>query len=431
MKPTDAPFLAPGQAPADALAAVTHPDPYPYYATLAARPGLHFDAGLGLWIAAGAPSVIKVMEHADCRVRPLAEPVPAAIADGAAGQVFGALVRMNEGEAHARPKLALRRALGGVDLAVAHQRAAGVARRLWRRDALATWMFDAPVSAMASLIGFSDAQLPAVAAWMGEFVACLSPYSDAAQLGRAHLAAQAMLAQFADLLRRGQADVDEEGAAPASLLTQVIAEARAVGWDNAQALLANLVGLLSQTYEATAGLVGNSIIALARQPEDERSGPEDAATLVHAVSRFDPPVQNTRRFVARDCDIDGVRLQAGQVVLLVLAAASRDPQGGGHEFGFGYGVHACPGHALACAIAAGAMEALMEVLEEEAKEEVSEAPKKAAMEMAMAEARRPLLQTLAWTYRRSPNARIPVFTQAATQVARQVAAIGAGCSPTS
>ena len=371
--------------PQHALAAVTHADPYPYYDELAALQGLRFDAGLGLWITASAADVMAVMRHPDCMVRPAAEPVPAAIAGGAAGQVFGALVRMNDGAAHAAPKLALQRVLAGVDVQAARQRAARIGRRLWRDDGLADWMFEVPVSAMASLLGFADGCLPAVAVWMGEFVACLSPYSDASQIERAHAAALALLASFKELLREAALS-----ATPDSLLSRVIAEADAAGWNESHGLLANLVGLLSQTYEATAGLIGNSVLALARQPEEERSGVEDAAALVQAVGRLDPAIQNTRRFVARDCEIGGVPVRAGQAILLVLAAANRDPRGQGREFGFGHGVHACPGQALACAFATGAMEVLMAG--------------------PAAQPGSDLLRTLSWTYRRSPNARIPIFS---------------------
>ena len=106
----------------DAIAAVTQADPYPYYAALAERtigspagpkgaagpetPGLFHDARLALWIAAGPAAAAAVMGHPACRVRPVAEPVPAAIAAGCAGQVFGALVRMTDGERHAAPRLA-------------------------------------------------------------------------------------------------------------------------------------------------------------------------------------------------------------------------------------------------------------------------------------------------------------------------------------
>lgn len=370
--------------PIDPIQAVTHADPYPYYATLAARPGLTFDAGLKLWIAADAATVRLVLGHPDCLVRPPAEPVPAAIAGAPAGQVFGALVRMNEGAAHTRPKLALRSALGGLDPALARRRAQELGRRMWRDDGVADWMDALPVSVVASLFGFDDDHLPCLAAWMGRFVASLSPLSTPQQLASAHTATLALLDSFTTLLRHARARPD-------SLLTLVLAEAEAVGWDDAQAVLANLVGLLSQTYEATAGLLGNSVLALLRQPRRRRrGGPLDAAALVATVSRLDPSVQNTRRYVARACEMGGARLEPGQTILVLLAAASRDPAARGQEFGFGHGPHACPGQALASAIATGALEALPPSLP----------------------------ARLAWTYRPSVNARIPVFT---TSDAREAA----------
>lgn len=378
-------------APLDPLDAVGHADPYPYYASLAARPGLYFEPRLQLWVAASAASVKAVMAHPDCRVRPLAEPVPAAIAGGMAGEIFGALVRMNEGERHAQPKLALQHALAAVPLELAQQRAADIGRRCWggeaRNAGLTAWIFQVPVMTMASLIGFPDAQLPALAEWMGRFVACLSPLSNGAQIADAHVAARELMESFKALMR-------DAAPSPGSLLALVLAQARAAGWDDAHGLLANLTGLLSQTYEATAGLLGNSVIALVRQPEEERCEPADAAALVQAVSFLDPPVQNTRRYVARACQVDGVALDEGQTILLLLAAASRDPRGDRHAFGFGYGPHACPGHALACAIATGAMEAALEHV-------CGSTPGGADY-----------LQALRWNYRRSLNARIPEFTLA-------------------
>ena len=40
--------------PQDPIAAVTHPDPYPYYADLAARRPLYRDDALQIWVASSA-----------------------------------------------------------------------------------------------------------------------------------------------------------------------------------------------------------------------------------------------------------------------------------------------------------------------------------------------------------------------------------------
>jgi hypothetical protein len=65
--------------PPDPIAAVTHPDPYPFYADLAVRRPLYRDEALWLWVASSAAVVTAVLTSDLCRVRPPAEPVPAAL----------------------------------------------------------------------------------------------------------------------------------------------------------------------------------------------------------------------------------------------------------------------------------------------------------------------------------------------------------------
>jgi cytochrome P450 len=323
---------------------------------------LKWDTGRDMWIAEGTALVEQVLSHPALRVRPLSEPVPAAIAGGSAGEVFGALVRMNEGERHAVPKLALQRALAqAAPPDLARPRARAVAARLLAADrTLGAWTFEAPVSTVASLLGFADAQLPAVAHWMGDFVACLSPLSSAQQIEAAHAASLRLLAAMRELLQ----------AAPSGSLAAAVAqEASAAGWRNDHAILANLVGLLSQTFEASAGLLGNCLVALQHGASDA-----DADALVAQVMLSDPPILNTRRFAAEDCTVGGVTVAAGQAILVMLGGAQR---------GFGHGRHACPGQQLAQQVAAGCIEAL----------------------------RGAALPQLTWTYRASPNARIPEFHQ--------------------
>jgi cytochrome P450 len=391
--------MNPYQQPENIFAASAHRNPYPYYAALAAGPALVFDAPRKLWIAGGAGSVKAVLDNPACRVRPVSELVPAAIVGSAAGEVFGHLVRMNEGPRHDAPKLALQRFLAAVDLdrvqarteALALQAAGQVALR---GAALSRWAFEVPVMAVADLLGFGEAELPQVALWMADFVACLSPLSTPAQLAAAGEAASALLARFS---RLAQASATQ----PGSALARLQHEAAQAGWHDAQALLCNAVGMLSQTYEATAGLVGNSIVALATQPgllDAMGREPGKLLQMVHEVSRHDPAIHNTRRFVAEATQMAGVSLQPGDVVLLVLAAAGRDPACSAKcdEFllerpdrvvpGFGHGAHQCPGQALACAIAVAALKALL----------VSGRLKDAA--------------SFSWDYRPSMNARIPVFT---------------------
>lgn len=385
--------------PSNAVAAASHFNPYPYYRQLLAGSPLYFDAELRLWVASRAEVIQEVFDNPHCLVRPTAEPVPRSIAGGDAGAVFAKLIRMNDGAAHAGPKRVIGQALAGVDLAVVADKTGRLAAMLEARHVLADgaalkrWLFDLPTCAVADLLGVGQAELPLVARWVAEFVRCLSPLSTPEQLAGADTAAQSLNRHFAELLRSGSA-------VPGTLLGEVCRQAAETGWIGQEAIVANVIGLLSQTHEATAGLIGNCVVALLSQPGLERrlrAEPGLAAALVREVARFDPPVQNTRRFVAQATCVAGVTLQPGDVVLLSLAAAGRDERVHAQPdvlmlerekrplFCFGHGRHACPGQSLALVIATAALQYLL------------------ARPVALGQA------GLGWTYRPSANARLPEF----------------------
>ncbi|WLI08505.1 cytochrome P450 [Pseudomonas sp. FP597] len=337
------------------LEAVTHADPYKYYSRLRLGPGLLFDTTLGLWVASSAQSVEAVLMHPDCRVRPLHEPVPPAIAQGAAGQVFARLMRMNEGAAHRCPRAAIEPALCAVEVPSIVEAVGQVIEHLGDLDSL---MFSLPVSVVASLLGLPTEQLDTVARLTREFVACLSPLSDEVQLRHADTAASRLNTIFTEVLQ------------DATLLAHI----HRGQWEDTGVLTANLIGLLSQTCEATAGLIGNTLVTLIRQPElieQVRQRPALAMALVEEVARYDSPVQNTRRFVVRRCTIGCTVLEAGDIVLVLLASANRDPGANPKPdsfmlkrlqrriFSFGAGHHRCPGQQLALSIASQAVLAML------------------------------------------------------------------------
>ncbi|MBZ5795380.1 cytochrome P450 [Burkholderia contaminans] len=391
--------------PTDPIAAVTHRDPYPYYAALVDGPPLAFDATLGLWVASRAVAVTAVLGHPACRVRPLDAPVPPALRGTTAGALFGELVRMNDGALrHDVPKQALRTAFAPIDTGALRERAAQLAaRRLpapGDAGALNTWCMAVPVCAVADLLGFDETQLDAIAAQVVDFVAALSPLSDAAALARANDAAR-------QLLDRMTERVAQTHAHDGTLVAAVQQAARASGWQAGGALVANLVGLLSQTCEATAAWLGNALVVWNGETDPEagaaRVVPDDAAldAFVAEVGRFDSPVQNTRRFVASRTTIEGVTVEAGDAILVVLAAANRDPavhqdphrlmpgRVAGPNFGFGTGPHGCPGERIARAVTTGAFGAWLRA------------------------GGGPRHDGLAWHYRASTNVRMPKFDAAA------------------
>lgn len=370
----------------DPIIAATHIDPYPYYASLRATAGLSFHQGLGLWVASSAAAVAAVLAHPDCKVRPAHEPVPNAIAHGAAGKVFGQLMRMNDGERQRCPRSAIQ---PGLEMLNTEAVSALVRTRLISpsADGLHKAMFMGPVCVVAALLGFTPAEGRTLCELTAEFVACLSPLSSTAQLDAAHAAAEHLNGYFVEHLSA------QDHQSP-------LLEGIRQRLTDPDTLLANLIGLLSQTYEATAGLIGNAVLALIRNPQlksEMQRDPARVKDLLAEVQRHDPSVQNTRRFVAVPCEIAGVGLKPGDAILVLLASANRDPQLNDNpdafildrparrSFTFGADRHQCPGQTLAMSIANAT---LSEIL----------------MHFGA-------LDQLAWDYRPSLNGRIPVFSE--------------------
>jgi len=386
------------QFPRDPLAAVTHPDPYPYYASLVAERPFYRDEALGLWVASSAAAVTAVLTSDLCRVRPPAEPVPRALLRSPAGDIFGHLVRMNDGPSHCPFKQAVSATLDSVDRTHAAEQSKTSARILWdelepaaepRR--LTEFAFGLPVFVVGSLLGVPRDRLTETARWTGDFVRCLSPLSTPEQIEQSKTAGGHLLDLFRSLLA---------GQRTGGLLGTLAAEARRLGREDVDVIVANGIGFLSQSYEATAGLLGNTVLALISHPGAREQVTGDSDLLGHVVQevlRYDPPVQNTRRFLAGSGELFGRQVKEGDAVLVLLAAANRDPAANPdpgrfealresrRHFTFGAGPHECPGEALAASIAEAGVRQLL------------------ASELRVEDLARPP------RYRVSANARVPIW----------------------
>jgi cytochrome P450 len=121
--------------------------------------------------------------------------------------------------------------------------------------------------------------------------------------------------------------------------------------------------LLFAGFETTVNLIGNGVLALLRHPDQLAKLKADPALLEPAVEellRYDGPVEfGTWRFTTEPVTVSGVRIPAGEPVLVVLAAADRDPErfgdpdvldlsrGEGGHLALGHGIHFCLGAPLA------------------------------------------------------------------------------------
>ncbi len=125
--------------------------------------------------------------------------------------------------------------------------------------------------------------------------------------------------------------------------------------------LAGLV--LAAGFETTVNLLGNGIRMLLDTPEHLdtlAARPQLWPNAVEEILRLDPPVQMTARLARHDTDVAGTRVRGGEMVVVHLVGANRDPkvfdnphrfdlerENAGKHLSFSAGRHFCLGAALA------------------------------------------------------------------------------------
>ncbi|HET7072659.1 MAG TPA: cytochrome P450 [Mycobacterium sp.] len=127
-------------------------------------------------------------------------------------------------------------------------------------------------------------------------------------------------------------------------------------------IVSTCILLLIAGHETTVNLIGNAMLAMLSHPEQWAAlgaNTDRAPAVIEETLRYDPPVQLVGRVAAADMTIGDIEVPTGDVMLLLIAAAQRDPaefdwpdafdpdRGTLRHLGFGRGAHYCLGAPLA------------------------------------------------------------------------------------
>ncbi len=127
-------------------------------------------------------------------------------------------------------------------------------------------------------------------------------------------------------------------------------------------LVQNCIFLMNAGHETTTNLIGNTVDALLRFPDELerlRADPGLIKSCVEEGLRFESSNQLGNRRVMADIEIGGERLAAGTYIHIGIGAANRDPaqfadpdrfdagRESNRHFAFGSGMHMCLGAVLA------------------------------------------------------------------------------------
>jgi cytochrome P450 len=224
-----------------------------------------------------------------------------------------------------------------------------------------------PVTIIAEMLGVPAEDHARFRAWSDEVIRTLGDGTVAD-----HLRADAAMQELGGYLVAG---ADARRRAPREDLLTGLVQAEERGDQLSDNELATMcVLLLVAGNETTTKLIANAVVALLRNPEQLellRREPKRIAGAVDELLRYDGPVQLTSRMVLADEEFQGRRLRRGQQVVLLLAAANRDPEAfpdperldvareNVRHLAFGHGAHFCLGAQLARLETALGLEALL------------------------------------------------------------------------
>jgi cytochrome P450 len=237
-------------------------------------------------------------------------------------------------------------------------------------DLIGSFAAPLPVAVISEMLGVPEADRPAFRQWSEDMVL---PEGAAGEDPAAQARWRNGCRQFADYLT---ALVDERRKHPGDdLVSRLVAVADEDPRFTLDDLLATGQLLLFAGHETTVNLLANGVLALlchTAQLDRLRADPDGLiASAVEELLRYDGPVHLTARTALEDVDLAGRPIARGEVVIVLLGAANRDPsrypdpdtldltRERNQHVGFGVGIHFCLGAPLARLEAQIALPALL------------------------------------------------------------------------
>ena len=229
-------------------------------------------------------------------------------------------------------------------------------RREGRFDLVHDLASPLPITVISALLGVPEIDRERFARWGRALGSALDGVRSPAH---AHQLAETT----ADLRQLFGALLEERRRAPGEDVISALATAVDGSGATADEALALAQLLLVAGFETTTNLIGNAVRALLAEPGQWATLTDDpalAAAAVEETLRFDPPVQLTARVAHEDTEVGGLPLRRDSGVLVLLAAAGRDPlahpdpdrfdlarEQTGPHLAFSSGAHYCLGAPLA------------------------------------------------------------------------------------
>ena len=213
-----------------------------------------------------------------------------------------------------------------------------------------------PVTVIAEMLGVPAEDQGVFRGWSEALAHTVDPDMDADTAGRAASAGLEFMAYFTAMAEERRQHPEDD------LLSALVAAEDDGDRLTTDELVTNCILLLIAGHETTTNLIGNGTLSLLRNPAELarwRADPALAKTAVEELLRYDSPVHLTGRTAMQDATVGEAEVKAGEQLILLLAAANRDPaeftdpavldigRVENRHLSFSSGPHFCLGAALA------------------------------------------------------------------------------------
>lgn len=332
------------------------PDPYPVYQYMRTVEPVHRSQS-GLWVLTryedcravledarwshDADRILEPARRADDPVDPMVRVLRASIAFSDAGSHA----------AHRRPlEAAMKKSMKGAaarTLKVAEGLITLIEEKEGAVDLIRDYAAPLPLVVLADMLGVPQADRAKLQRWGRELVSGLDPTVRSGGVVTAGAAAAALVEYML-----GRIEGARDRVTPGLIGDLAASPGKLNAWE----LIADITAFLVMGVEMTAGLIGNGMLALLRNPgelDKLRRQPSLMETGLEELVRFDGPIHLTARVATEDVDVGGTRIPAGEQAIILLAGADRDParfvepdrldlaRSDNPHLGFGAGIHSC------------------------------------------------------------------------------------------
>lgn len=308
-------------------------NPYPLYSRLRNEDPVHWDPFLHKWVVTRYADALTVLHRfsANCTVTPEQLKAMGLSLLAPLAEVLVRQMLFMDAPAHGRIRSLASRAFTPrrveglrVKIQSITDRLLDVVQADGRMDVITDLAYPLPAMVNAEMLGLPPADWRQLTEWSGVFAEVLGNLQYNPDRARHVLRnLEAMSAYFLAAVRECQQH-PREGLISALVAAEVDGDRL-----TEEEVVANAILIMVGGQETTTNLIGNGLLALLRHPdqlEKLRADPSLMPSAVEELLRYECPSQQTTRLAPEDTELGGKLIRKGQTVMVVMGAASRDPE---------------------------------------------------------------------------------------------------------